>query len=449
MLTECICQVEMGSPLARSKLQRPLDSYQAQDLDAVRHAWALAVAQLKDFVDKEIHKIDRKTQKTSADSRYEQALIDQKNCIIDELNAALVPEDLEDDAVCGQLGMEMATPLLFLNTANIDGLESATELADHLPQVGATVSLPKEQQCDRFLVLPILRDLEQGEVGCLVAWDSSAHNSVYLNRVTQEQERLFLTVRATVRIRDPLPLDLVLRKRICFSVYKRQSFVSRFRKTLGYSTGHLLKGLGVTYELVGSVPATFGDVNTEAGGEEDQAEEEEEGGREESFFDEYAQAVTAVETILGLERLRQEDLVLELVARNEAALGGAPITLPTAELRKTLSIPSLGGQARLGGASSTLSLNLMPKSSSHRLSGSLASLNLQDGRRKGAASRRSLGPPTRAPSVEESRKRMSLPSGAGGRSHLVVKNGANGLRKSMTTLQEEDGGGEIKYLTCD
>ncbi len=36
----------------------------------------------------------------------------------------------------------------------------------------------------------------------MATWDSSAHNSVYLNRVTQEQERLFLTVRVTVRIRD-------------------------------------------------------------------------------------------------------------------------------------------------------------------------------------------------------------------------------------------------------
>ncbi len=39
-------------------------------------------------------------------------------------------------------------------------------------------------------------------MGCVATWDSSAHNSVYLNRVTQEQERLFLTVRVTVRIRD-------------------------------------------------------------------------------------------------------------------------------------------------------------------------------------------------------------------------------------------------------
>jgi hypothetical protein len=136
----------MGSPVARSKLQRPLDSYQAQDLEAVRQAWAHSLAKLKTYVDAEIHKIDRKARKTPSDSRYEQSLIDQKNCIMDELNAALVPEELEDAGLCHQLGMEVATPLIFLNTANIDGLESATELADHLPQVGAAACLPKELQ---------------------------------------------------------------------------------------------------------------------------------------------------------------------------------------------------------------------------------------------------------------------------------------------------------------
>lgn len=448
-----ISQVEMGSPVARSKLQRPLDSYQAQDLEVTRQAWALALARLKDFVDAEIHKVDHKgAMKRPADSRYEQALMDQKNCIIDELNAALVPEELED-LTTGQLGIEVGTPLIFINTPTIDGLESATELDDHLPQVGAAAFLPKELQDDRFLALPILKALEQGEVGCLAAWDSSAHNSAYLNRVTQEQERLFLTVRATVRIRDPLPLDLVLRKRICFSVYRRQSLVNRFRKSLGYSSTHLLKGLGVTYELVGSVPVTLGEGGENmAGGGDDERPQKGGQDEEDTFFDDYAKAVTSVETILGLERLRQEDLVLELAARSEAAVGGGGAAIafppPMAGLRKTLSIPNFGGHQHAGVAavsSSTLSLNTMM--SRHGIGGSLASLNLlQDSssrRPGGASSRRSLGPPlpSRAPSGEENRKRLSLPSSGavGGRSSYLAKNGA--LRKSMMILVEEEGGG--------
>jgi hypothetical protein len=238
--------------------------------------------------------------------------------------------------------------------------------------------------------------------------------------------------------RDPLPLDLVLRKRICYNIYRRQSFVNRFRKSLGYnSTNHLLKGLGVTFELVGGVPVTFGDAA------EQEKEEEQEGG-DETFFDEYAQAVTAVETLLSLERLRQEDLVLDLVARSEMSVvggGGAAIAAPAGELRKTLSIPALhrGG----GAASSTLSLNVMGRSG---MTGSLTSLSLQESRRVGGGSRRSLAaaPATRAPSVEESRKRLSLPSGVVMRASHVGKNGGSALRKSMMTLLEEDGGGENK-----
>jgi hypothetical protein len=242
---------------------------------------------------------------------------------------------------------------------------------------------------------------------------------------------------------DPLPLDLVLRKRICYNIYRRQSFVNRFRKSLGYnSTNHLLKGLGVTFELVGRAPFTFGDESAEQEKEEEQ--EGGEGGTEETFFDECAQAVTAVETLLSLERLRQEDLVLDLVARSEMSVaggGGAAIAAPAGELRKTLSIPALhrGG----GAASSTLSLNVMGRSG---MTGSLTSLSLQESRRVGGGSRRSLAaaPATRAPSVEESRKRLSLPSGVVMRASHVGKNGGIALRKSMMTLLEEDGGGENK-----
>jgi hypothetical protein len=250
--------------------------------------------------------------------------------------------------------------------------------------------------------------------------------------------------------RDPLPLDLVLRKRICYNIYRRQSFVNRFRKSLGYSTNHLLKGLGVTFELVGRVPATFGDANESAEQEKEEQQEGGEGGTEETFFDDYAQAVTAVETLLSLERLRQEDLVLDLVARSEMSVGGgggAAIAAPAGELRKTLSIPSFGGSAALhrgvGAASSTMSLNVMGRSG---MTGSLTSLSLQDSRRVGGGSRRSLAaaPATRAPSLEESRKRLSLPSGVVMRASHVGKNGGSALRKSMMTLLEEDGGGENK-----
>jgi hypothetical protein len=81
------------------------------------------------------------------------------------------------------------------------------------------------------------------------------------------------------------------------------------------------------------------------------------------------------------------------------------------------------------------------------MTGSLTSLSLQESRRVGGGSRRSLAaaaPATRAPSVEESRKRLSLPSGVVMRASHVGKNGGSGLRKSMMTLLEEDGGGENK-----
>ena len=40
----------------------------------------------------------------------------------------------------------------------------------------------------------------------VATWDSSAHESAKLNRVTPEQERLFLVVRVVVRLSDPAPI---------------------------------------------------------------------------------------------------------------------------------------------------------------------------------------------------------------------------------------------------
>ena len=72
-----------------------------------------------------------------------------------------------------------------------------------------------------FVCLALFRLVQ---VSATVSWDSSIHDSVYLNRVTPANERVYLIVKVVVRLASPLSMDLVLRKRICVKIYKRQSW---------------------------------------------------------------------------------------------------------------------------------------------------------------------------------------------------------------------------------
>ena len=55
-----------------------------------------------------------------------------------------------------QAGMELASPLIFLDSSQLDSSE--TELEEYLPLVGDDYILPKEQSED-YIDLPILHEL--------------------------------------------------------------------------------------------------------------------------------------------------------------------------------------------------------------------------------------------------------------------------------------------------
>ena len=67
-----------------------------------------------------------------------------------------------------------------------------------------------------------------------------------------DKERPYLIVKAVVRLSDPAAMDLVLRKRICFNVYKRHSITDKIRRRMGHTSS--LTSLGVVYEIVSNIP---------------------------------------------------------------------------------------------------------------------------------------------------------------------------------------------------
>lgn len=60
------------------------------------------------------------------------------------------------------------------------------------------------------------------QVSAIASWDSSVHDSVHLNRVTPQNERIYLIVKTTVQLSHPAAMELVLRKRIAANIYNKQ-----------------------------------------------------------------------------------------------------------------------------------------------------------------------------------------------------------------------------------
>ena len=89
----------------------------------------------------------------------EYSALDKKNCIIDELNKVLVTsERVAATLPASSSGLEVHSPLIFLDSSEMDSTENLTELDEFLPMVGDTYFLPKEQS-DDYIDLPIINEL--------------------------------------------------------------------------------------------------------------------------------------------------------------------------------------------------------------------------------------------------------------------------------------------------
>lgn len=167
-------------------------------------------------------------------------------------------------------------------------------------------------------------------MAALASWDSSIHDSVHLNRITQSNERAYLIVKVVVRLSHPTVMDLVLRKRICFTVVKRQSFKEKLKRRLGQATS--LHSVKVTYEVVSNVPKASAELEDRESLAVAAASGEDLGaGEGETFIERYSKGVSTVETILLLDRLRQNVAVKEKLAAQSSKKEA---------IRKTMSVPN-------------------------------------------------------------------------------------------------------------
>ncbi|XP_045446228.1 kinesin-like protein KIF13B [Melitaea cinxia] len=344
IICQHIVSVELGSVSVRSRLQKPLDSYQEEDLGILRERWSDALARRRQHLHAQLQKLVNMSpsMKSERDMEREQSLVEQWVSLTEERNAVLVPSP--GSPIPGAPaawdpppGMEQHIPVLFLDL-NADDLTTNSS-GEEVSVAGLNSILPKEHG-NKFYELQILHHHDK-DVSAVASWDSSIHDSPYLNRATEANERVYLILKTTVRLSHPAPMDLILRKRLALNIYKRQSLTDRIRKRI--VRVDQLTATGVTYEVVSNIPKASEELEEReslaqiaATGEEASAADGE------TYIEKYTRGVSAVESILTLDRLRQSVAVKELEQAR-----GQPITM-----RKTASVPNFSQ------VSSTLHLSI-------------------------------------------------------------------------------------------
>ena len=202
---------------------------------------------------------------------------------------------------------------------------------------------------------------------------------------------MYVILKAVVRLSHPAPLDLVLRKRLCLRIVaataKQQqplrptSITEKIRKRLSCvgssrSQGRPLHAVSIIYQLVSNVPPASAELEDRkslavmaalgGGGPESatmasdaniMADNNLASGGGETFIERYSRGISAVDTVLFLDRLRQS------VAVKEALKVAGKQGLLAATMRKTVSVPNFSSIALTGSRSmDNLALSALPSS---------------------------------------------------------------------------------------
>ncbi|KAI1724019.1 kinesin motor domain-containing protein [Ditylenchus destructor] len=341
---------------------RPLDSYQEDDLDRIREQWSRALEKRQQHLEAQINELSAKGHKKSeSDLEREQSLINQLVELVEERDAISVPNANIPGAPAEwkpPAGIEYHVPVVYLD---LDADEIATDSLDENEGIGAfavntaglNTILPFEQY-DEMILLPLL-EKDSLEMSVTCSWDSSIHCCHALNRPSNSNESIYAIVSVTCRLSYPFTMDLVLRKRICMSIYKKPSFANRImRKFVGSG---IIGGTGVYYDVVANIPKSSLDMEDRAtlalmavrqtaetsSSDSKQNEKSVSGNDCWSYVEEYTKSIRAVEWMLKLDRLRQESAVYSMLNRQDKRPHRASIYgLPASNMRmkRTISLPN-------------------------------------------------------------------------------------------------------------
>uniref|UniRef100_A0A8D2D5X1 Kinesin family member 13A n=1 Tax=Sciurus vulgaris TaxID=55149 RepID=A0A8D2D5X1_SCIVU len=292
LMVEAILSVSIGCVTARStKLQRGLDSYQEEDLNCVRERWSDALIKRREYLDEQIKKVSNKKDKSEDDVEREARLVEQWVGLTEERNAVLVPAP--GSGIPGApadwippSGMETHIPVLFLDLNAACGPHASG-----------------------FFYLPIIKHSDESHS----LLDSSVHDSVHLNRVTPQNERIYLIVK-TIRPAQP-PGCYGVRyygNGYAANIYNKQVFYTEFERRI--SLKNIFYSCGVTYEIVSNIPKATEEIEDRETWLSWRPEWKRGHVGWRVVHEKYTRGVLQVENILSLERLRQAVTVKEALS---------------------------------------------------------------------------------------------------------------------------------------
>uniref|UniRef100_A0A3B3QHF6 Kinesin family member 13B n=1 Tax=Paramormyrops kingsleyae TaxID=1676925 RepID=A0A3B3QHF6_9TELE len=281
-----------------------MDSYQEQDLERLRQQWLASLTKSQEYLDQHLQKLVSKPDKTEEDMEREAQLLERRLTLTEERNAVLVPS--AGSGIPGAPaewvpvpGMETHIPVLFL------GLSTEDMNSQDTLEAGWDATLSQEDE-DEFFELQIVKH-HDGQVKAEASWDSTVHSAPQLSRGSVPEQRVYLIVRAVVSFSHPLPLQLVLRKRICVNLAGRQGFAQSLLKRM--SQRSTIPGCGVTFDVVSNIPGDAlctedQEMLAKLAANTDTTESAD----SEAAIEKYLRSVLAVENILTLDRMRQVGL---------------------------------------------------------------------------------------------------------------------------------------------
>ncbi|CAF1236539.1 unnamed protein product [Adineta ricciae] len=323
LVLHAIRSVEIGSISTRKiNAPRQLDSYQDEELQRLRREWLGLIEKRKLYLESEMKLLSQQTNKTPNDLERETALLEQLVRLAEERNFAEFPPSgsgIPGSPPCWTppATFEEHRPLVFLGLDPVH-MNTANDTA------GLKATLTEENKNDMFR-LPLLHHASD-EVRAVAQWDPSIHEATEMNRVTPHNTIIYMIVKITVVISQPVRMELILRKRIATTIGKTEGWWSG--KAMKYLLGYKpYKRTSIVYEIVSSIPKYIYEI-------EDRKSLALVAGSEchrQNYVQKYIQYASAVDSLLLLDQLRQEVSLAESSAKQQT-------------IRKATSVPNIANQ---------------------------------------------------------------------------------------------------------
>jgi len=325
LLCHSISSVYAGNIVAvAEKNSSEMDSYQEKDSIFLSEEWLNALSKRKEHLSKQFQNISRKEVKTVLERERQSTLFYNWMKLQEEMQAAHTPTiGIPGSPADSQPleATEMHVPLIYLNI-NPEEVDNF----DFMRQPAGNDCHLTNEEVSSFRQLHFVRCgpfNANGAVSAVVAWDASIHDSTLLNVVTPSTDAVYVIIKVFVRLSHPTEMDLVLRKRIRVSVYRKKPF-GLFRKRIEKEAS---SKSGVFYEIISSLPiaSSLGDdhetrallaaskINSTSDSEVESSSDDYNFNQVTSFEHYVMNSSRSVDNILALDRLKQEMALREVV----------------------------------------------------------------------------------------------------------------------------------------